>query len=85
MHSYGKLRMGEDESEMGYHIAHCFDYLRQGILCAGDLTLEGNNTARYPGVEVPWGTTHRCVNWKAAREWADERTVVPFPDAIGIL
>ena len=85
MHSYGKLRLGEDESEMGYHIAHCFDYLRQGILCGGDLTLEGNNTARFPGVEIPWGTTHRCVNWEAAREWADERTVVAFPDAIGIL
>lgn len=56
MHSYARLRLGhvEDEAEMGYHIAHCFDYLRQGILCAGDTTLEGNNTFRYPGVEIPW-------------------------------
>ena len=22
------------------HIAHCFDYVRQGIMCAGDLTIE---------------------------------------------
>lgn len=22
------------------HVAHCFDYVRQGIMCAGDLTIE---------------------------------------------
>ena len=101
MASYARLRFGEDESKMGFHIAHCFDYLREGILCAGDATLEGNNTNRYPGVEIPWvrrsellstseavvltkpqGTTHRCANWDALIEWADERTVFPFPPGL---
>ena len=54
MQSYAHLRLGKDESEMGFHIAHCFDYVRKGILCAGDTTLEGNNTAKYPNVEIPW-------------------------------
>jgi hypothetical protein len=54
MASYARLRLGEDESKLGFHIAHCFDYIREGILCAGDATLEGNNTAKYPGVEIPW-------------------------------
>ncbi|KAK5172793.1 uncharacterized protein LTR77_002913 [Saxophila tyrrhenica] len=82
MASYARLRFGKDESEMGFHIAHCFDYLREGILCAGDATLEGNNTAKYPGVKIPWGTSHRCANWDALREWADERTVFPFPPGL---
>jgi len=85
MTSYAKLRHGDDESEMGYHIAHCFDYLRQGILCAGDSTLEGNNSATYPGVEIPWGTAHRCVNWDALRDWADERTIWNFPPGLDTL
>ncbi|KAK5108829.1 hypothetical protein LTR62_007803 [Meristemomyces frigidus] len=85
MASYSRMRQGEDESEMGYHIAHCFDYLRQGILCAGDATLEGNQSATYPGVEIPWGTAHRCTNWQALVDWADERTIWPFPPGIDIL
>ena len=79
------MRQGEDESEKGYHIAHCFDYIRQGIMCAGDVTLEGNNSVRHPGVDIPWGTAHRCANWDAIQEWADDRTVVAFPDFMGIL
>jgi hypothetical protein len=85
MASYARLRTGEDESEMGYHIAHCFDYLRQGILCAGDSTLEGNNSATYPGVEIPWGTAHRCVDWEALRGWADDRTIWVFPPGVDTL
>jgi hypothetical protein len=85
MNSYANIRLGKNETSMGYHIAHCFDYLRQGILCSGDTTLEGNNTANYPDVEIPWGTAHRCVDWESLREWADEKTVVEFPDVFGIL
>ncbi|KAK3072014.1 hypothetical protein LTR53_007602 [Teratosphaeriaceae sp. CCFEE 6253] len=85
MASYAKLRQGDDQSEFGYHIAHCFDYLRQGIICAGDVTLEGNNSATYPGVEIPWGTAHRCADWSAILEWADERTIWPFPPGLDIL
>lgn len=63
MASYARLRFGKDESEMGYHIAHCFDYLREGILCAGDATLEGNSTDRYPGVEIPWVSPAKPKNF----------------------
>jgi len=85
MTSYARLRQGQDESEKGYHIAHCFDYLRQGIICAGDATLEGNNSMKYPDVEIPWGTVHRCANWDALRDWADERTIWTFPPGIDVL
>lgn len=85
MASYAAIRQGRDEATMGHHIAHCFDYLRQGILCAGDTTLEGNVSANYPGVEIPWGTTHRCRDWSALRSWADERTIWQWPDLDAIL
>lgn len=44
------------------HLQHCFDYLQQAILCAGDVTLEG----RAPEVmdEPPkingYGAAHQC-------------------------
>lgn len=47
------------------HVHHCFDYLRQGLMCAGDLTLE------WPREEADgsrfavdgWGITHECKSW----------------------
>lgn len=44
------------------HLAHCYDYLRQVILCHMDMTIEyptGNGVAKgtISGYEVP----HRCV------------------------
>ncbi|KAF2166609.1 hypothetical protein M409DRAFT_23243 [Zasmidium cellare ATCC 36951] len=87
MHSYGKLWNGADETHMAEHIAHCFDYLRQGILCAGDVTVEGNASWRFPDrkVEPPWGAEHMCRDWEGVREWADEKGVWEFPDGLGIL
>lgn len=101
MASYAKLRQasvssdsqsdaqnddeGNQKANEDFHIAHCFDYIRQGILCAGDSTLEGNNSATYPGVDIPWGTKHRCKNWDAMKDWADENKVWKWMDVIGIL
>ena len=47
------------------HVLHCFDYLRQGIMCAADSTLE------WPRQEVDgrrfavdgWGVEHQCADW----------------------
>jgi hypothetical protein len=57
------------------HIAHCFDYLRQAIMCAADVTLEW-------GVQVPpgeqpstingWGIPHVCKDWDQAVDWTVE-------------
>jgi hypothetical protein len=51
------------------HIAHCFDYLRQAILCAADTNLEpvkpelyGANTA------IP----KKCRDIKQVSEWAEK-------------
>ncbi|KXT14621.1 hypothetical protein AC579_3717 [Pseudocercospora musae] len=47
------------------HVEHCFDYLRQGLMCAGDMTLE------WPRIEEDgrrfavdgWGVEHQCKSW----------------------
>ena len=85
MYSYAKIRLGRDEDHNGEHVAHCFDYLRQGIMCAGDITLEGNASARYPGVVIPWGAHHKCKDWSQIIEWADERIIWEFSNNSGIL
>ncbi|KAI9146896.1 Oxidase ustYa [Paramyrothecium foliicola] len=58
------------------HIGHCFDYLRQAIMCAGDMTLEGamllpNGEVGPAGVDG-WGATHQCRSWEQAVEWTIE-------------
>jgi hypothetical protein len=35
----------ESRSSIDGHIEHCFNYLRQGVICAGVLTLEGPDIA----------------------------------------
>ncbi len=31
--------------EVAHHTAHCFNYIRQGIICSADTTLEGKTEA----------------------------------------
>ncbi|PVH84629.1 hypothetical protein DL98DRAFT_584185 [Cadophora sp. DSE1049] len=45
------LKIAEEDA-YGGHVGHCFDYLRQSILCSADLTLE--NTG------VGWEVEHLC-------------------------
>ncbi|KAK4506368.1 hypothetical protein PRZ48_000098 [Zasmidium cellare] len=47
------------------HVRHCFDYLRQGVMCQGDLTLEWPRTeedGRRFAVDG-WGVGHVCRDW----------------------
>ncbi|KAI1461589.1 hypothetical protein F4805DRAFT_238303 [Annulohypoxylon moriforme] len=55
------------EEEVAHHSAHCFDYLRQSIMCAADTNLEGE-TETGPG----WGSPHECVDYDAVLAWANE-------------
>lgn len=53
------LKKGED------HVFHCFDYIRQALMCAGDLTVEWPRTepdGRRFAVDG-WGITHECKSW----------------------
>ncbi|KAI1739884.1 hypothetical protein F4680DRAFT_420416 [Xylaria scruposa] len=53
--------------EIAHHSAHCFDYLRQSIMCAADTNLEGETEAG-PG----WGSDHQCADYDAVLDWANK-------------
>ncbi|EOA80766.1 uncharacterized protein SETTUDRAFT_44662 [Exserohilum turcica Et28A] len=53
------------------HVDHCFDYLRQAIMCAGDLSLEHSVVPDEFGFNG-WGTAHACADWGAMWELAVE-------------
>lgn len=59
--------------EIAHHSAHCFDYLRQAIMCAADTSLEGKTEAG-PG----WGSKHECTDYDALLAWADKNSVNMF-------
>ena len=65
------------------HSAHCFDYIRQSIMCSADTSLEGNTEAG-PG----WGSKHECTDYDALLNWVNENTLVRWrgngPDTSGL-
>ncbi|KAI1177095.1 hypothetical protein F4777DRAFT_226451 [Nemania sp. FL0916] len=58
---------GEDVQS---HMRHCFDYLRQSLLCAADATLEPVDIDL--GGVTGWSTPHTCRNYREVAEWAEE-------------
>jgi hypothetical protein len=63
--------------EVAHHTAHCFDYIRQGIMCAADTNLEGNTEAG-PGE----GSPHLCRDYDAVLEWANEHAALRWKNRI---
>lgn len=61
------------------HVRHCFDYLRQSIMCSGDMTLETalvHNGQRQAGVDG-WNVTHQCKDWSAILEYVEANKLPP--------
>ena len=53
------------------HMKHCFDYLRQALMCGADTTLEGLRSGP-DGVLANvdgWGATHECRNYQEIYDW----------------
>lgn len=47
------------------HVYHCFDYIRQALMCNADLTVEWpreEEDGRRIAVDG-WGVAHQCKNW----------------------
>ncbi|KAK5124979.1 hypothetical protein LTR85_001169 [Meristemomyces frigidus] len=62
------------------HVFHCFDYIRQALMCAGDMTVEWPRTepdGRRFAVDG-WGITHECKSWDAIMAFMNENTVTNF-------
>lgn len=74
-------RRPEDTSQAVKHASHCFEYLRQAILCAADDTLEGPNPDRIGGDSLlqVWGVHHKCQSWADLVEWRDKHAILQVP------
>ncbi|KAH0443019.1 hypothetical protein CcaCcLH18_01132 [Colletotrichum camelliae] len=57
-----------------WHLQHCFEYLRQAILCSGDVALEGTQTTFPPGFTGSdgWDAKHVCKDPKQVYEYLDK-------------
>ncbi|GBE89266.1 hypothetical protein SCP_1502740 [Sparassis crispa] len=65
--AFGKARFATPA-----HIKHCLNYLRQGILCAPDLTLEPGNFEEKDFEVERLGATHTCRDWSIVFQMMDE-------------
>ncbi|KAH7393326.1 hypothetical protein BKA64DRAFT_83546 [Cadophora sp. MPI-SDFR-AT-0126] len=72
--------------EHSSHLAHCFDYLRQGVMCAGDMTMEPafELTGKDAGVMAVngWNVEHQCKNFRTIYDFAEEHR---YENTSGIL
>jgi len=64
---------GNLTQEEAHHSAHCVDYIRQGIMCNADTSLEGTTDAG-PG----WGSKHVCKDYDALLGWANKHSAFRF-------
>ncbi|KAM3066196.1 hypothetical protein ACMFMG_012139 [Clarireedia jacksonii] len=77
LYSHAELLRGEKDPVPQDHITHCFDYLRQSIMCTAHTKLEGDSASR--GYIKPWGTMHTCANYDEVIDWANQISPWEFP------
>ncbi|MCJ1355236.1 MAG: hypothetical protein MMC33_005227 [Icmadophila ericetorum] len=63
------------------HIAHCWDYLRQAIMCFSDPALEWLDNGAGKGKTKGWGMQHTCRNYDALVDFAEKHRA--FNDTTG--
>tara|TARA_R110002003_G_scaffold3381_1_gene25262 strand:- start:10452 stop:10871 length:420 start_codon:yes stop_codon:yes gene_type:complete len=64
---------GMSEHELGlHHVEHCFEYLRQSVMCAADTNLEDTVENEGGNETMPWGKERVCRDWEAVKAWAAE-------------
>lgn len=66
------------------HFAHCFDYLRQGVMCAGDVSLEPVEENEELDVRSGdgWGVTHQCRNYQRILDFAEKHRYLNATDIL---
>ncbi|KAF2832743.1 hypothetical protein CC86DRAFT_341428 [Ophiobolus disseminans] len=60
-----------------HHLAHCFDYIRQALMCAADsnledvVTMDDENGVTLTGAEG-WGSKRVCRDFWGLHEWSEK-------------
>lgn len=59
------------------HAAHCFNYMRQSVICSADDTLEGPDEHPEAGQSRlrGWGVSHRCRSWDGLLAFRDQHSI----------
>ncbi|KAF1918579.1 hypothetical protein BDU57DRAFT_203922 [Ampelomyces quisqualis] len=73
-----------DESDVG-HNDHCFNYIRNALICCGDTTLEGQSQAKMfehiAGTDGT-GAVHVCRNYDEISAWATKHRITDKKEAL---
>ncbi|KDQ06589.1 hypothetical protein BOTBODRAFT_167949 [Botryobasidium botryosum FD-172 SS1] len=74
LHCLNAVRQALVKGRSDKHIKHCFNLLRQTILCASDTTLDPINVSLDGGVTGTdgVGVTHVCRDWTKVYEYVQE-------------
>jgi len=71
-HTHTQVNTHDHDHASSSHLLHCFDYLRQALMCSADTSLEplrSSTLTTNPGVDG-WGVTHQCRDYGEVMEWA---------------
>jgi hypothetical protein len=60
------------DSLKGMHMGHCFDYLRQALMCAADSNLEDNTVVNGTRGTTGMGSKRVCRNFDALKDWSEK-------------
>lgn len=88
LEAYNTLQLTDNPAfsqpiKMPWHINHCFEYIRQGIMCAGDVALEGAATT-FPGDPETgedlggsdgWDAKHVCKDYSQVYDYLERETI----------
>ncbi|ETN46997.1 uncharacterized protein HMPREF1541_01187 [Cyphellophora europaea CBS 101466] len=71
----GEGAFKNDDMIVEKHVTHCLDILRQQLMCRADFSVFGQvwTHPESPKPFVDFNTRHKCVNYDAIRQWAEER------------
>jgi hypothetical protein len=79
--SYSKGGLGQDMDDMMSieHLEHCYEQLRQSIMCSADVTaIPWQWSTQLDRVYGNLAVTHTCRDFEAIQDWARDQTVLNF-------
>ncbi|KAE8340445.1 hypothetical protein BDV24DRAFT_175336 [Aspergillus arachidicola] len=69
---YYAAREGNLDQVNAAHLMHCWDYLRQAVMCHADTTLEWIPAPPNDKGSTGWGVEHTCGDYDAIARWAED-------------
>lgn len=63
----------ENQKEQWSHFRHCFNYIRQMVMCRPDLTVEAGRFVDDQFVTTTPGSVHVCQDWRIPHDFLDTK------------